>query len=58
MAGTPRPMASSSSPCWNTWRGVPWKGIFPSFTTTRRSTVRATSSMEWDTRITVALWAW
>ena len=51
-------MASSSSPCWNTWRGVPWKGIFPSFTTTRRSTVRATSSMEWDTRITVALWAW
>ena len=56
--GTPRPMASSSGPCWNTSLGAPWKGMRPSLTTTRRSTVRATSSMEWETRMMVALWAW
>ena len=56
--GTPSPMRSSSAPWRNTSRGGPWKGMRPSLTTTSRSTVRATSSMEWETRMMVALLDW
>ena len=57
MAGTPKPMASSSSPWAKTSRGAPEKGIRPSLITTSRSTVRATSSMEWETMMIVAFLA-
>ena len=57
MAGTPRPMRSNSSPWANTSRGAPEKGILPSLTTTMRSTVRAISSIEWETMMMVAFLA-
>ena len=49
--------SSSSSPWAKTSRGAPEKGIRPSLITTSRSTVRATSSMEWETMMIVAFLA-
>ena len=57
MAGTPRPMASSSGPWAKTSSGGPEKGMVPLRITTSRPASRATSSMEWDTRITQAFFS-
>ena len=57
MAGTPKPMASSSSPWAKTSSGGPEKGMVPRWMTTSRRASRATSSMEWDTRITQAFFS-